>query len=169
MKRIITLALTILVSFLLQTTLFQSLKLAGVMPNILLILVVSFALMRGRIEGMTIGFFCGLLIDIMYGGPLGVYAFIYMFLGFINGFFNRHFYVDDIMLPLLLNAGNDILFNVFIYIVFFLLRNRLDFLYYLKYIIIPEVVYTILITLVIYKILLWINTSLETYEKRRII
>lgn len=139
------------------------------MPNILLILVVSFALMRGRIEGMTIGFFCGLLIDIMYGGPLGVYAFIYMFLGFINGFFNRHFYVDDIMLPLLLNAGNDILFNVFIYIVFFLLRNRLDFLYYLKYIIIPEVVYTILITLVIYKILLWINTSLETYEKRRII
>lgn len=168
MKRFIALFITVIVCFLLQTSVFQYFKLAGITPNILLILVVSFALMRGRKEGLIIGFFCGLLIDIFYGDYIGVYAFIYMCLGYFNGYFNRMFYVDDIVLPLAMVTGNGLLYNFFIYVIFFLLKNKLDFWYYAKSIIIPEVVYTTLITIIIYKLLLWINSSLEYYEKRSV-
>jgi len=167
MKRFIMITLTVIACFLLQTTVLESLKLAGVMPNLMLILVVSFAFMRGRSEGLVIGFFCGLLIDILYGSFLGLYAFIYMLMGYINGYFNKLFYVDDIMLPMIIITINDIFYNLLIYVFFFVFRNRLDFLYYLRKIIVPEVVYTILVTLVVYRIFLWINTKLETSEKRR--
>lgn len=169
MRRFITLTITVVLCFLLQTAVFPFFKLADIMPNILIILVVSFALMRGKIEGMIIGFFCGLLIDILYGGPLGIYAFIYMILGFLNGFLNKLFYAEDIILPLAMIALNDLFYNFIIYVFYFLLRNRLDLLYYVRNIMIPEVVYTTLVTLVIYKILLFVNTKLEEYEKRSVI
>lgn len=169
MKRIFATALTIIICFLLQTTVLDSLRLAGVMPNLLLILVVSFAFMRGRTEGLIIGFSCGLMVDVLYGAPLGVYSLIYMLTGYINGYFNKLFYVDDIILPLTIITINDVIYNLLIYVLFFVFRNRLDFLYYFRNLILPEVVYTILVTLVLYRLFLWINTKLEISEKRRMI
>ncbi len=166
MRKILTLAITAIICFLLQTTVFQALKLAGISPNIILILVVSFGLMRGRTEGMLLGFFCGLLLDILYGGYLGIFAMVYLLIGYINGCFNHMFYADDVILPLGLIIANDLLLNLCIYILYFLLRNRLDFLFYLRYTILPEMIYTIVITLVLYKVLLAIHLWLKANEKR---
>lgn len=64
MKRKITMAVLILVSILLQSTVCQMIAIASIKPNLLIILIVSFGLMRGRRAGMLTGFFCGLLTDI---------------------------------------------------------------------------------------------------------
>ena len=53
-----------------------------------------------------------------------------------------------------------------IYFFLFLLRNRLEFPYYLVHVIIPEVVYTVVVTVILYRIILWINRKLEAAEKR---
>lgn len=166
MRRIITLALLILVSFLLQTTLFHFFEFAGVVPNLLLILTMSFGLMRGRKEGLLVGFFCGLLADIMFGFAIGPYAMLYMYIGYVNGLFQKRFYPDDIKLPMLLIGGSDIIYNLFVYLVMFLLRSRFHFIYYLKAIIIPELVYTMVVSIFIYIALLKINQKLEVFEKR---
>ena len=84
MKRCITIGFIIIICFILQSTLFHYLALAGVVPNLLLIVTMSFGLMRGRKEGMLVGFFSGLLIDIFFGTVLGPYALIYMTMGYIN-------------------------------------------------------------------------------------
>ena len=62
MMRKFLLALLLWVSFLLQTTIFKNLSFTNVAPNLLLIVTVSCAYMRGRKEGMVVGFFAGLLI-----------------------------------------------------------------------------------------------------------
>ena len=67
MRRKIVLFMIIAVCFILQCTVFQSLALANIAPNLLIIVVSSFGFMRGRTEGMWIGFFCGLLVDIFFG------------------------------------------------------------------------------------------------------
>ena len=67
MRRKLILAVLILLAFVLQGTVFQTLSIASIVPNLLLILTVSFGFMRGKKEGMFVGFFCGLLIDIFYG------------------------------------------------------------------------------------------------------
>ena len=60
-KRKIVSALIILIAFVLQTTVFQALKLADVVPNLLLILTVCYGYLRGRTSGLVTGFFCSLV------------------------------------------------------------------------------------------------------------
>lgn len=161
MKRCITIGFIIIICFILQSTLFHYLALAGVVPNLLLIVTMSFGLMRGRKEGMLVGFFSGLLIDIFFGTVLGPYALIYMTMGYINGFFHRIYYLEDVLLPMIMISMNDLIYNILIYLIYFLLRNRLDFGEYLITLILPEMLYTILITLFFYKLLVRINLRLK--------
>ena len=48
----------IIICFILQNTVFQALALASISPNLLVILTSSMGLMRGKKEGMLVGFFC---------------------------------------------------------------------------------------------------------------
>ena len=147
-KRILICAVLITVCFLLETTVFQKLAFASIIPNLLIIVTSSFGFMRGQKEGMIIGFFCGLLKDILGGNLLGFYALIYMLIGYGNGFFQRVFY------------------GIVIYVLLFMLKSDFHFLHYLRHVIMPELVYTILVTLVLYQIILHINRRLEEEEKR---
>ena len=167
MRRKIVLFIIIAICFLLQTTVFRALTFANIGPNLLIIVVSSFGLMRGKKEGLWVGFFCGLLIDIFFGFYLGGYALLYMYIGYINGMFKKYFYPDDIKLPMVLIGASDIACNLVIYFVMFLMRSKFKFWYYLSSIIIPEFVYTMVITIFLYFILLKINQSLEAYEKKR--
>ena len=169
MLRKIVLFIIISICFVLQTTTFQTLSFAGITPNLMIIVVSAFGLMRGKREGMYIGFICGLLIDIFCGFYLGVYALLYMYVGYLTGLFQKRFYPEDIKLPLLLISASDFVTNLFIYVVLFLTRSRYDFGYYFMNVIIPELVYTMVITIFLYLILLKINQKLENYEKRRAI
>ena len=77
--------LFILVAFLLQTTVFKIIALADVVPNLVLVVTVSYAYIRGRTSGIVIGFICGIMLDMMYGSLIGLYAFIFMTIGFFVG------------------------------------------------------------------------------------
>ena len=166
LRRFIVL-LMIITGYLLQTTLFKAISLAGIVPNILIILTSAFGFMRGKNEGMIIGFTAGLMVDIFFGNLLGFYALVYMFIGYLNGFFRRIFYPEDIKLPMILIGASELLYCFICYIFLFLLRGRMHLGYYFIHIIIPDIVYTVLVTLIIYKGILFINEWLESYETRR--
>lgn len=165
MRRTIVTALTVFVCFLLQTSVFKFFKLANIAPNLLIILVSSVAVMRGQKEGMLVGFFSGLLLDIFYGSLLGGFAFIYMMFGFIDGFFHKIYYSDDSFLPVIMIGVNDLVYGFIMYILCGLLNNHLKIFYYIKSIILPEIVYTVAVGLVMYQILLRINDWLDKNEK----
>ncbi|NCB91463.1 MAG: rod shape-determining protein MreD [Clostridia bacterium] len=164
MRRKIILAVLILLTFILQGTVFQTLSIASISPNLLLILTVSFGFMRGKREGLFVGFFCGLLIDIFYGNMIGFYALLYMYIGFLNGFLYKVFYDEDIKVPMLLVAISDIAYGFFVYGLQFMLRGRLDIFSYLGHIIVPEMVYTVLITVIVYRLLYRLNHWLTESE-----
>lgn len=166
MNRKVVVTLLVIACFCLQCTLFKALSLAFITPNLLIVVTSSFGFMRGKKEGLIIGFFAGLLIDIFYGDVLGFYALIYMYIGYINGFFNKIFYDEDIKLPMILITMSDLVYGFVIYLFLFLLRTRLDFGYYFIHIIVPEVIYTVVITIVLYRIIRAINRKLEVREKR---
>ena len=50
--------------------------------------------------------------------------------------------------------------------ILFLMRGRFQISYYLVHIILPEAVYTILVTLILYPLILWLNKRMEASEKR---
>lgn len=167
MKRKLAVFLIITVCFLLQSTLFQNLSFASISPNLLIVVTSSFGFMRGRKEGMWIGFFSGLILDIFFGSVIGFYALIYAYIGYVNGFFRKRFFPDDIKLPLILIAASDLSYNILVYLFLFFLRGRFRIGYYFLNIMLPELVYTILVTIVLYFVILKINNKLEETEKRR--
>lgn len=165
MRRIVVTAISILVCFLLQTSVFDLFKLADTVPNVLLILVSSVAVMRGQKEGMLTGFFSGLLLDMFYGSWLGGFAFLYMIFGFVDGLFNQIYYSDDNFLPIIMIGVNDLLYGLIMFIVYGLLQNHMHVWFYIKSIILPEMVYTIAVGLILYQVLLRINDWLEKKNK----
>ena len=167
MRRKIVLFIIVTICFLLQSTVFSALSIAGISPNLLIIVVSAMGLMRGRKEGMWIGFFCGLLVDIFFGFYLGVYALLYMYVGYMNGMLQKRFFPDDIKLPMIMIGASDICCNLLIYFFLFFLRRRFYFIYYLRAIILPEFVYTMIVTIFLYYILLKLNQKMENHEKRR--
>lgn len=158
-------AALILISILLQSTVCQMIAVASIKPNLLIILIVSFGLMRGRRAGMLTGFFCGLLTDIFFESVLGFNAIIYMWVGYFSGYFYRIFYDDDIKTPLLLISVSDVAYGVIQYAFRFLLRGRIDFFYYLGRVILPEMFYTLILTILCYRILYAINKRLCLSDK----
>ena len=132
MKRNIIMVLTILISFVLQTTVFQFFNFGGIAPNLLIIVTASY--------GMVVGFISGLLMDIFYGSVLGFYALIFLYIGAGNGVFHRVFYQNDIKLPLALITVSDLLYSFVCYVLLFLLRGRFQFGFYFKSVILPEIV-----------------------------
>lgn len=165
-KRKVIELLMILVCFLLETTIFRHLEIASIKPNLIIILVASFGFMKGKKEGMYVGVISGLLLDICSGQIIGFYTLLFTGVGYINGFFRRLFNDENVKLPLLLISGSELIYGLLVYIFQFLLQSDFHFLYYLGHVIMPELVYTVLITLIIYPIILKINHKLEDEEKR---
>ena len=165
-KRFFITAVIIIAAYLLQCTVFSSLELAGIKPNLLIIVTASFGFMRGSREGVLVGFVSGLLADIQFGDMIGFYALIYLLVGYINGMFQRLYFDEDIKLPLFLIAISEFLYGIIVYFLTYLLRSDFNFLLYLNKIILPELIYTIVITLGLYPLILFINHKLEAEEKR---
>lgn len=163
MKRIIVYAIEILICYLIQSAMYGYISLADIiMPNLLLILVVSTAYMNGRMQGLVLGLVCGLLIDLSSGSyVVGVYALIYMLIGYLIGCTHRFYSNDDYTLPIIIIAFSNLLYGFMFYVIEFLLRGRLNFLFYLRRIIIPEIIYTVAVSIFLYKLLHMINNRLE--------
>lgn len=167
MLRKVISAILIILFFVLQCSVFDSIAFAGIIPNLMIILTSSFGFMCGEREGLLIGFFCGLLNDIFFGSFLGFYALLLMYIGYLNGKFSRIFYPEDIRLPLALIIVSDLSYGIICYILTFMLRGKFQFAYYFVHVILPEALYTIVVTLLLYPLVLNINKKLEAWEKRR--
>lgn len=69
--RILLTGILIFVNFILQTTLLPYISIGGLLPNTALIIVVSYALLRGSTEGAIVGFFSGRPLIFSSVHPLG--------------------------------------------------------------------------------------------------
>ena len=152
MANIIGSAILLIASFILQITLCKYIAFGSIAPNLMIFAIASFGFLGGKTKGIITGFIGGLLVDIFCGGVLGFHALLFMYIGFFNGTFKKLIYRDDLKLQLVLVSGSDLAYNLVYYTFRFLLRGRFHFLYYFLNIILPEVVYTILLTIIIFLI-----------------
>ena len=164
-RKVVTLLL-ILISAILQGTLFKALSIGSITPNLLLILTVSFGFMRGKKNGIWIGFFCGILKDMLSDGLLGFYALVYLCIGYAAGCCCKLFYDEELRVPIILMAAGDLVYGGLVYGMQYLMRGRIQFYYYFGRIIIPEMIYTVLMTVLLYRVLFNINKRLTELEMK---
>lgn len=164
--RIISISLILVITNILQSTYFQQFRIRGAIPNFYIMIIVSFALLRGSKEGAIVGFFAGLLQDIYFGTSIGFYALMGMYVGYFCGKLNKNFYRESFLLPLVLTIFSTLLYEFTVYVFTYLVRGRVQILYFLNNIILPEVVYTGVISLFIYQGIYYLNERLEIRENK---
>ena len=150
MVRLIVTLLELIVCFLLQTSLFSFLRISGVVPNCLLILVITIAYTRGQIPAIVTGFFAGILLDLCFSETVGFCAVIYMVVAFLAGYAHKIYYERDYFVPGALILAGELLYSFIYYVLFFLLRGKLELHTYFIYTILPRMLYTILVSLALY-------------------
>jgi rod shape-determining protein MreD len=85
LRRLLLGATTVVTALLLQTTVLARLPLPGGLPDLLLVLVVAFALVEGPLSGTVTGFVTGLLADLGADHELGRSALVYALVGYVAG------------------------------------------------------------------------------------
>ena len=157
-------ALILLLVFIFQATVMRAMDIRGIVPNLYVVTIVAFGLLRGRLEGALAGVVIGLLQDMFYGNVIGFYAAIYMYIGYFTGYLHRNFYKDSVLIPVGIMSGADLLVNLTVYFFTFLFRGQLAFHRYMGQIIIPELIYTLFVGFVMYRLLFMINRFIEQVE-----
>lgn len=153
-----------IIMFLLQSTVFPHIALAGVVPDLMLILVVSVAYTRGRTAGVLTGFFCGILADFCFGDYIGVTAAIYLSIGYAAGIANKIYDEEDFTLPVVFMGVGELVYNIIYYIINFMFRGKMNLPYYFFRFMIPRVIYTVLISILLYKIFNFISIKLNEHS-----
>lgn len=150
-------ALILIFNLILQSTLFEYISIIGIKPNTAIIIVASIAFMRGEVEGGITGLVAGFLQDSFFGHFLGLNMFIYMIIGYFCGKFLSGFYKESVIIPTLIALVADFCYGFLFYTISILMRGYTNFEYFLSTIILPEMVYTAIVSIVVYRILLKIN------------
>lgn len=163
--RILLTSILVFVNFILQTTLLPYLSIGGVLPNTALIIVVSYALLRGSISGAMVGFFSGMLMDIFFGTSIGFYALLFLLAGLTIGRSQKEFYRENYLLPVIICSLTAMVYESIVFITGFVFQGETNILYFLLRLLIPEAVYTAVVTVPIYRLLFGVNEWLELKEK----
>ncbi len=87
----------IVIALLIQLTLINSITILGIKPDLIIIIVVIFSLLKGEKEGTISGFASGLLQDIFSTGLLGINALAKTVTGFICGILKEKIFHEHIL------------------------------------------------------------------------
>ena len=165
--RILVTAGMVLLNFILQTTLFQYLTIQGIFPNTALVIVVSYALLRGSKEGCIVAVCTGLLFDIFFATGKGYYLLLFLGISYFTGRSQKNFYRENYLLPIIFCTIAAGIFEFTHFATELMLRRDGNILYFLLKILLPTIVYTAIVTVPIYRVLFGLNEWLELKEKYR--
>lgn len=156
---------TLVFNLMMQSTVFQFIRVFGILPNITVLIIVSYAILRGDFEGAAVGFFAGLMQDIFFGDIIGVSALLGFLLGYVCGKPFKDFFHENDLPPLILAVPGVLAYEFCYYFFTYLFRGETNLIYYFNRIILPGSVYTLAFTIPIYRYIYFINSKLEAREK----
>ena len=100
MSRVLPTIAAILAAALLQAGLAPYLAIGGVVPNFLLVVVVTLALVEGPAAGASAGFAAGLIFELLGSGPVGPMVLVLTVTGFMAGLLHENMFAEGWLLPL---------------------------------------------------------------------
>lgn len=148
--RELVIALILLANLIIQSSVFPFLRISSVGPDTLLALVVSFALQGGNPAGVLVGFFGGLIQDLIFGGNIGLGALQYMVVGYLIGAWYGILYVDKIFVPILTLIIASVLKQGIMFGYNFFIQSGIPLNQALTQIVLPEAIYTLILMPLIY-------------------
>lgn len=158
---VICFILIFIIIYLLQANLFAWFNLAGVKPNLFVILVLTIGLFAGKTIGITFGIIFGLVLDLLMGRSVGVSIAMLGITGFIGGYLSKNFSKDSRITMITMIATTTLIYEIGIILLnFFINQTQIGLGYIVKNLLL-EVIYNSIITIIIYPLIIKLGYIVE--------
>lgn len=144
-------ALTILCNVILESIAFAHGNfLFGIRPDLTIAVIVTLSLVSGPLKGGIYGLVTGLILDMLYGTSIGVTALFYFLIGMLCGMFNRKFYAENRVFPIILAFFAYLFKEACVMVTMLLTKTDFHFIVLMWRYILPGAILTSVITLPVY-------------------
>lgn len=144
------LIISIFIIYFLQSNFFNWFTIAGVMPNLFIVLVLFIGLFGNRSMGTIYGIVIGLFLDYLFCSKIGINACLYGIVGFIATIFNKNFSKDSRITIMVMVVAVTAFFEIGSYLLNYIIFSTYVETWFFVRILMVEVVFNIFITIIIY-------------------
>ncbi len=119
--RLLILSIWVILGVVVQSTWLASLLPMQFTPDLVLIMTISYGLLRGPNQGLLFGMGAGFFVDLLSGNIIGIRALSKMIAGFCSGFMEKNIFKDNLLVPALAVFIGTIVcetFNLFMFTAF---------------------------------------------------
>lgn len=152
------LAVVLVFILLVESTILPLVSGGYIVPDFLLVVVVSWAFLWGEKRGACFGLIAGLFQDLLFGTVLGLYGLTKMLAGYLAGVASREIYREQVIGPMLIVFVVTLIHESLAYLItsqFF--SFPLPFLSSVRCFFIPRAIYHFVLILFIYPLIYRVN------------
>lgn len=156
MKKAITIIWMIVASiiiYLLQANFFSWFNIAGVKPNLFVILILFIGLFSNSKVALIYGILFGFFLDVVIGKNIGTTSIMLGLIGFLGGYFDKNFSKESKITIMLMVVGSTCIYEIGIYIFNIIrLSINVEILTFIKILAI-ELVFNLILTIILYPLI----------------
>lgn len=164
-KRQVFILLVIVLAFLIQTSFCKFIPILNNGGSLILVFVTCFSFLNNIEISIFAGLIAGLIIDVNSGIYMGIYELIFMYIAYFSSKLGKIFKNDNINIILILIIFWELIYNIMIYIFTFLIRQKYEFTDYFFYLILPDIVMTVIYAVLLYKPIIIFSQKLKSINK----
>lgn len=158
---IICLIVSFIIIYLLQVNFFSWFNLAGIKPNLFVILALVIGLFSGRSMGATFGIIFGVSLDFFIGKSIGVSGIMLGTVGFIGGYLDKNFSKDSRITMIMMISLSTIIYELGVCVFnYFINNSQIGAIYFISTLLI-ELIFNVIITIIIYPIIIKLGYKIE--------
>ena len=137
-----------LAAALLQAIILPRLRMYGGQPDLVAIIVLAWAILDHKQEGMVWAFVGGLCLDLLSGVPLGISSLVLVPIAFLVSLTEAQVYRTNVLLPLLLAGGGTLAYHVgYLFAIRFIVGMSVAWLQILWYVTLPSLLFDMVVIL----------------------
>lgn len=154
-----------LIIYFLQINFFSWFNIAGVQPNLFVILVLFLGLYAGERNGLILGIIFGFFLDMTMGRNIGITSIMLAIIGALGGYFDKNFSKDSRITIMLMAMGATLTFELGSYVLnAIILSYKIEIVNFIKTIII-EMFFNMMLIIILYPLLKKVGYMLENMYK----
>lgn len=158
---VIGMILLFLILYFLQINFFNWFTIAGISPNLFVILILFVGLFAGKRVGIPLGLVVGLSLDFFISKKIGISGIMLGVIGALGGILDKNFSKDSRMTIILMTAIVTFVYELGTYLLNYLIvSSTIEMIPFLKIIII-EMIYNILLVIIFYPLLQKVGYYIE--------
>lgn len=158
---IISLIILFILIYLLQSNFFSWFNLAGIKPNLFVILVLVIGLFSGKSIGTTFGIIFGVSLDFFIGKSIGISGIMLGIIGFLGGYLDKSFSKDSRVTMITMITMSTFIYELGLYLFNYFINSAHMAVFTFVKILLIEIIYNVILTIIIYPIIMKFGYKIE--------